>query len=149
MSYTQLLYHIVIRTKYSSPVIPNEYSDDLYRYISGLVKNKKSFLYRINGMPEHIHLLVAIHPTISLSDFVRDLKTSTNKWMKNNNKFSRFEAWGEKYAAFSCFYPDKETIINYIKNQREHHTKEDFITEYRRLIRENGIVINEEYFLKE
>lgn len=149
MSYTQLIYHLVIRTKYSRPVLPNEYSDELYRYIWGFIKNKKSFLYRINGMPDHLHILVGLHPTLSLSDFVKELKTSTNKWLKSNDRFPDFEAWGEKYAAFTCFYPDKEIVIEYIKNQREHHRKEDFKTEYRRLIRENGIEIDEKYFLNE
>jgi putative transposase len=149
MSYTQLIYHIVIRTKYSKPVIPNEHSEELYRYIAGYIKNKKSFLYRINGMPDHIHILVAVHPTLALSDFVKELKTSTNKWLKNNTNFPDFEAWGQRYAAFTSFYRDKEIIITYIKNQREHHKKEDFKKEYRRLITENGIVIDETYFLND
>lgn len=113
----------------------------------GFIKNKKSFLYRINGMPEHIHILLALHPTLSLSEFVKELKTSTNRWMKSNGNFPDFDAWGEKYGAFTCFYPDREMVIEYIKNQREHHKTEDFKTEYRRLIQENGIEIDEKYFL--
>jgi len=147
MSYTQLIYHIVIRTKYSRPTIPNEHSEELYRYISGFIKNKKSYLYRINGMPEHIHILVGLHSTWSLADFVKVLKTSTNSWMKANDKFPDFEAWGEKYGAFTCFYRGKESVIEYIKNQRKHHKDESFTDEYRRLIEENDIEIDERYFL--
>ncbi len=149
MSYTQLVYHIVIRTKHSKPTIPNEHSEELYRYITGFIKNKKSFLYRVNGMPEHIHILVSIHPTLSLSNFVKELKTSTNFWLKNNSNFPDFESWGVKYGAFTCYYPDREILIRYIKNQREHHKKEKFKTEYCRLINENGIDIDERYFLNE
>ena len=147
MSYTQLIYHIVFRTKYSKPTIPNEHSEELYRYISGLIENKKSYLYRINGMPDHIHILVGLHSTLSLAEFVKVLKTSTNSWMKENGNFPDFECWGEKYGAFTCFYKGKESVIEYIKNQREHHKDESFSNEYRRLIEESGIEIDEQYFL--
>jgi len=147
MSYTQLMYHIVIRTKYSTPSIPNEHSEELYRYIWGFIKNKKSYLYRVNGMPDHIHILVGLHSTLSLADFVRDLKTSTNSWLKSNGNFPEFRAWGEKYGAFTVFYQGKEGIIEYIKNQRKHHQDESFTDEYRRLINESGIEIDEQYFL--
>jgi len=147
MSYTQLIYHIVIRTKNSAQSIPNEHSEELYRYIWGIIKNKKSHLYRINGMPDHVHILVGLHSTLSVADFVRELKTSTNFWMKANGKFPDFEAWGEKYGAFTVFYQGKNGIIEYIKNQREHHKEENFTDEYRRLINESGIEIDEKYFL--
>lgn len=82
----------------------------------GYIKNKKSFLYRINGMPDHIHILVGIHATIALSDFVKELKTSTNPWIKNSGKFPDFKSWGKKYAAFTIRYQEKDTVIEYIKN---------------------------------
>lgn len=148
MSYIQSLHHIVIRTKYSENTISDKYSEELYRYMWGYIKNKKSFLYRINGMPDHIHILVSIHPTIALSDFVKELKTSSNSWMKSpNDKFPDFKSWGEKYAAFSVRYQEKEVVIEYIKKQQEHHNCEAFNDEYRRLIIENGIDIDEKYFL--
>ena len=148
MSYIQSLHHIVIRTKYSENVLSNEHSEELYRYIWGYIKNKKSFLYRINGMPDHIHILVGIHATIALVDFIKELKTSTNAWMKSNkDKFPEFKSWGKKYAAFTIRYQEKDIVINYIKNQQEHHKKETFKDEYRRLIAENGIDIDEQYFL--
>ena len=148
MSYIQSLHHIVIRTKYSEDVLLCEHSEELYRYIWGYIKNKKSFLYRINGMPDHIHILVSIHATIALSDFVKELKTSTNAWIKaNKEKFPKFKSWGEKYAAFTIRYQEKDIVIEYIKNQREHHKHETFQEEYRKLITENGIDIEEQYFL--
>src|SRR5699024_3341223 len=109
MSYIQSLHHIIIRTKYSKNVLTLKHSKELYRYIRGYIKNKKSFLYRINGMPDHIHILVGIHPTVALSNFVKELKTSTNPWLKNNSaKFPNFQSWGEKYAAFTIRYQEKD-----------------------------------------
>ena len=96
----------------------------------------------------HIHILVSIHSTIALSDFVKELKTSSNSWLKTNKeKFPDFKSWGEKYAAFTIRYQEKDTFIMYIKNQREHHKNESFKDEYRRFIVENGIDIDERYFL--
>ncbi|MFA6401737.1 MAG: IS200/IS605 family transposase [Salinivirgaceae bacterium] len=149
MSYTKLLYHIVIRTKYSRPTIPNEHADELYRYIWGYVKNKKSVLYRINGMPEHIHLFVQLHPTIAVSDFVRDLKTSSHAWLDKAPNFPDFESWGKKYCALTYDVRDKDMIVYYIKNQRKHHGAEPFIEEFRRLLVDNEIVIDEQYFMEE
>lgn len=58
-------------------------------------------------MPDHIHILVGIHATIALSDFVKELKTSTNPWIKNSGKFPDFKSWGKKYAAFTIRYQEK------------------------------------------
>src|SRR5690554_8101790 len=102
MSYIQSLHHISIRTKYSESVLLDEHSVELYRYMWGYIKNKKSFVYRINGMTDHIHILVSIHSTIELSDFVKNLKTAVNTWLKNyKDKFGDFKCGCEKYAAFS------------------------------------------------
>lgn len=147
MSYTQLLYHIIIRTKYSKPAIPNENSNELYKYISGFVKNKKSVMFQINGIPNHIHILVSLHPTLSLSDFVKELKNATNTWIKKHNGFPEFESWGHKYAAFTCNIKDKRRIIKYIENQRTHHGIETFEEEYKTLILEAEIDIDPKYFL--
>jgi len=100
-------------------------------------------------MPDHIHILVGLHPTLSLSDFVRDLKTSTNSWIKQSGKFPDFQSWGEKYGAFTLRYQSRQRVIEYIKNQRKHHKQEGFVKEYRRLIESNGIEIEERYFLED
>ena len=81
MSYTRLLYHIVFRPRSSRPVITIAYEEMLYRYLWGFVKNKGGVLYRIGGMPDHVHMLVQIPPTLALSDFMHDLKLSVNKFM--------------------------------------------------------------------
>lgn len=149
MSYTQSIYHIVFRTKYGKSTIPNEHSEKLYRYIWGFVKNKKCFLHRVNGMPDHLHLLIDLHPSLSLAEFVKTLKTSTNKWLKENKEFfPDFEAWNRKYCALSYSERDKEMIINYIKKQREHHKakSESTLAEFERLLKESNVVFDEKYF---
>ena len=149
MSYTRLLYHIIFRTKHSIPAISIEHKKELYKYIWGFVKNKESMLYRINGMPDHLHLFVELAAKLSLSDFVRDLKTSTAKWLTNNPLFPYFQGWGKGYAAFSYGLNEKDKIINYIMRQKEHHQSSNFETELRRLLGEHGCTIDEKYFMKD
>ena len=150
MSYTLLLYHIVFRTKNSIPVLSLDHESSLYRYIWGLIKNKNSVLYRIGGMPDHIHLLIDLHPSLSISDFMRMLKTSTNTWLKENwQEFPLFRGWGTGYAAFTYGLSEKETIIRYIDNQKKHHESVSFSDEYRQFIEQNGGKIDEQYFMKD
>jgi len=97
-------------------------------------------------MEDHLHILTDIHPSIALADFIRDIKVSTSIWMKNSGYFPAFEGWSEKYGAFTCSYLDVGDIIEYIKNQQEHHKKKSFIDEYRLLLIESGIAFDEKYF---
>ncbi|MDR0695131.1 MAG: IS200/IS605 family transposase [Prevotellaceae bacterium] len=149
MSYTRLLYHIVFRTKYGKPTIPEAHEKELYAYIMGIVNNKKSKLYRIGGTENHIHLLVDIHPTIALSDFMKELKEYSSKWLAKNPNFPDFECWAVSFAGFTYSLKDKQTIFNYIKNQKAHHKTVRFEEEYRCFLTENGIDIDERYFLKD
>ncbi|MBP5667464.1 MAG: IS200/IS605 family transposase [Salinivirgaceae bacterium] len=149
MSYTRFLYHIVFRTKCSLNTIPESHEKDLYAYILGFVNNKNAVLYRIGGMPNHIHMLVDLPPMLSVASFMQELKIATSKWLKTNSEFPDFQGWAEGYAAFTYSLKEKETVINYIKNQKEHHKVETFESEYRRFIEESGIQIDEKYFLKD
>ena len=145
-SYRQILYHVVFRTKDSRKTIVPDHSKELYAYIMGIIRNKNCFLYRINGMEDHLHILSDLHPSIALADYMRDIKTSSSIWLKQSGKFPDFNGWGEGYAALTYGWKDKEMIANYIKNQPEHHKKESFENELRRLLEEYEVVADERYF---
>jgi len=146
MAYTQILYHIVLRTKQSEPSITQSNVSSLYKYIWGIIKNKKGKLYRINGMEDHIHILSDLHPSFALADFVKDIKVATSLWMKQSPNFPSFQGWSEGYAAFTYSYKEKEVLINYIKKQQEHHRKENTQNELIRIWKENGMKPDERYF---
>ena len=146
MAYTQILYHIVLRTKRSEPSIAQENVSSLYKYIWGIIKNKKGTLYRINGMEDHIHILSDLHPSCALADFVKSIKVATSLWMKQSPDFPTFQGWEEGYAAFTYSYKDKEVLIQYIKSQQKHHQKEVTQMELKRLWCENGMEPDERYF---
>ncbi|MFU2079925.1 IS200/IS605 family transposase [Avibacterium endocarditidis] len=138
MSYTKLLYHIIFRTKYGVPTICEQYEDKLYRYIWGFIKEKRGVLYRINGMPDHIHLFVELHPTTCIASFVKELKNATHLFLENNPEFfPDFYAWSKGYCALTYSNNEKDKIIQYIKNQKKHHQAITFENEVKTLLNDN------------
>ena len=138
-TYRQIFYHIVFGTKHREHTINENNESELYKYIWGILKKKKCKLYRINGMPDHIHIFCDLHPSVNLSNLVKDIKVATNLWMKESALFPEFTGWQEGYGAFTSSMRDKEKIINYIKNQKEHHKTETFENEFKKLLAEHGI----------
>jgi len=100
-SYRQILYHLVFRTKNSRNTLFQAHSRELYAYMMGIIRNKNCFLYRINGLEDHIHILCDLHPSIALADFMRDLKTSSSIWLKQSGKFTEFTGWADGYVALT------------------------------------------------
>jgi REP element-mobilizing transposase RayT len=119
---------------------------ELYAYITGIVKNMKSHLYRINGVENHLHILTDMHPSIAPADFMREIKSSSSLWMKKSMLFPSFIGWEEGYGSFTCSYKDLSRLIEYIKSQAEHHKKMTFEEEYRKILLESGITPDEKFF---
>ena len=146
-TYTQILYQIVFSTKYAENTMQLNNSDKLYRYIRGVLKNKKCILYGINGTENHLHIITHIHPAIAVSDIVKDIKVSSSGWIKQENIFPEFTFWQEGYGAFTYHINQKDVLLNYVKKQREHHRVITFREEYRKLLNEHGIEFDEKYLL--
>ena len=144
-TYTKLIYHIVYSTKNREKVLIQEHKRELFKYIWGIIENKKCHLYRINGVEDHLHILVSIRPNMNISAFVKDLKLSTNEWIKERGLFPKFNGWQVGYGAFTVSEYEKSGLIEYIKNQEEHHKKITFEDEYRALLKEHGIEFEEKY----
>lgn len=98
-------------------------------------------------MEDHIHIFSDLHPSISLSDYVKNIKVASSLWMKNHGSFPAFSGWQDGYGAFTYSAREKDIIINYIKNQKAHHQKEIFYDEYKRLLYEHQIDFDEQYLL--
>lgn len=149
MSYIQSFYHIVFRTYRSEQTISLEHDRELYAIIMEQTNNMHGKIYRIGGMPDHVHIFVSLPATISVAQYVQAVKTFTSKWLKTHPDFPHFDGWAHEYAAFSYNIHDKDKIVNYIKGQKEHHKRVSFAEEYRALLEETGLAIKEEYFLKD
>ena len=145
-NYKQILYHIVFSTKKRTPSLTNHHRKDLYRYIWGIIKNKKAFLYRINGTTDHIHILSDLPTNLALADFIRDIKVASSIWMKQSGLFPYFNGWEVGYGAFTCDYRIKDRLIDYIKNQEKHHVKTSFQEEYSNLLKEYNVTVDGRFF---
>ncbi|WP_439489596.1 IS200/IS605 family transposase [Algoriphagus sp.] len=146
-TYTQLMYHIVFSTKHREPTLVQDQKKRLFAYIHQLLTNKNCHLYRINGVEDHIHLLTHVHPTIAISSLVKDIKLASDDFIKREGIFPKFNGWQDGYGAFSESIKSKERLINYVKNQEEHHQKRSFIDEYKALLEEYEIEFDEKYLL--
>ena len=150
-TFRQIYYQVVFSTKNRENTIAEQYEQELYKYIWGIINNLKCKLYRINSMPDHIHIFSDLHPALCLSDYVKSIKVASNVWinvwMKENSNFPLFAGWQEGYAAFNYSARDKDMMIDYIKIQKEHHKKYTFLDEYRHLLNENRIEFDEKYLL--
>lgn len=146
-TYTQILYQIVFSTKYRERTLTKNNRDQLFKYIWGLLKNKKCHLYRINGVEDHLHIVTHLHPTIALSSLVKDIKVSSSLYIKEQNLVENFTSWQEGYGAFTYSIKEKDRLIEYVKNQEAHHGTKTFKEEFIELLTEQGIEFDEKFLL--
>ncbi|MDZ7755010.1 IS200/IS605 family transposase [Rhodohalobacter sp.] len=144
-TYIQIHYHIVFGTKYRIPCLEENQRDLLFKYIWGVLNNKRCHLYRINGVDDHIHILTHIHPSTALSSLIKDVKLASHGWIKKKQLFPAFKGWQEGYGAFTHHINDKERLIRYIKQQKEHHKRVSWPEELKALLQEHGIAFNDKY----
>ncbi len=144
-TYTQIYYHIVFSTKNREKSITADKKEDLFRYIWGIIKNSKCHLYRLNGTEDHLHILTSLHQTVTLADLVKRIKVSSSKWIKENKLFPGFTHWQDGYGAFTHSNNQRDTLIEYIKRQEDHHKKLSFQDEFRSLLIEAEIPFDEKY----
>lgn len=145
-TYTSLLTHFVFSTKDRIPMITDEIKPELHAYLGGLVKELKGKPIKINGMNDHIHLLMSLPPTVSTSDAMRFIKANSSKWV--SEKFDKPFEWQKGYGAFSVSRSIMDAVAKYIEHQLEHHQKFDFRTEFVALLRKYEIDYDESFLWK-
>ena len=118
---------------------------ELYSYINGILKNKNCHVYQINGVEDHLHILTDLHPTVSLASLIKDIKVASNIFIKENNLFPNFIGWQQGYGAFTYSYKDKDALINYVKNQEEHHKTVNPYDELVNLLKDHGVEFDKKY----
>lgn len=146
-TYTQIVYQIVYSTKNREHTLDEENRKELFKYIWGILKNKKCHLYQIGGISDHLHIVTHLHPSIALSSLIKDIKLASTEHIKAGKLFPKFNGWQDGYGAFTYSIKDKDRLINYVKNQEEHHKKKTFRDEFIELLNEYGIEFDEKYLL--
>lgn len=146
-TYTQLYVHIVFAVKDRDALISEEIETQLYPYLAGACKNRNHHLRAIGGMPDHIHMLVGMAPTESISEFVQSIKIESSKWIHETFGKRRF-GWQSGYGAFTYNKSLLPPVERYILNQKEHHKSRSFDEEIRNILEKAGIEYDERYVLK-
>lgn len=126
-------------------LISKNWKDELYKYITGIVSNKGQKLMYINGMPDHIHILIGTKPDCNLSDLIRDIKSNSTKWIKEKNLTNSKFSWQTGFGAFTVSHSQLNRITDYIINQERHHKKKSFRDEYVEFLIANNIDYKKEY----
>lgn len=148
-TYSQLYVHIVFAVKGRQNLISKKWKDEVYKYITGIVTNKGQKLIAINGVSDHIHILVGLKPDKSLSDLVRDIKANSSKFINDKKWINGKFEWQTGFGAFSYSHSQLTNVINYIRNQEEHHKVKTFRDEYIEFLKLFNVDFKSEYLFKE
>jgi len=144
-TYTQIYVQIVFAVQGRQNLISEGIREKVEKYICGIVSNKKSKPIAIYCNPDHLHILIGLHPSISVSDMTRDIKASSSKWMNEEKMIIGKFKWQEGFGAFSYSKSQIDAVVKYIANQPEHHKKTTFKDEYIQFLRNFEIEYNEKY----
>lgn len=144
-TFTQTLYQIVFSTKHREKTLSKDERPELFKSIWGILKNNKCHLYRINGVEDHIHIITSLHPSVALANLVKDIKLGSTSFIKEKKIFPNFGGWQDGYSAFTYSIDVKDNLIEYVKNQEEHHKETTFKEELIELLNEHGIEFDEKY----
>lgn len=147
-TYSQLYVHYVFAVQNRLCLINDKWQEKLYKYMTGIIDQQGHKLYVINGIRDHIHLLISMTPKQAPSDLMYQLKRSSSLWVNQNKLVAGKFSWQEGFGAFSLGKSQLPLIINYIEEQQEHHKKITFSEEYLQFLKENDIEFDERYVFK-
>lgn len=147
-TYSQIYIQIVFAVKGRRHFVRESFREELQKYIAGIIANKKQKLYAIYCMPDHTHILVSMKPDIAVSDLVRDIKSNSSSFVKEENWINSPFSWQEGFGAFSSSKSQSKDVVNYILNQPVHHRKTTFREEYLDFLRNYEIEYDEKYLFE-
>lgn len=146
-TFSNLLFHLVWSTKNREPFIKNEIKHRLHSYIRTIIENEGAHLLFINGIEDHIHLLVAMPLNLLIPDLVEKVKPVSTKWFVKTFPEIKGFKWQEGYGAFTVGQSNLQAVINYIENQEEHHKNVSYEQELIGFLNAQGIPYDNKYLL--
>jgi len=140
--------HAVFSVLGRENILLDSFRPEVFKYISGILKNLKQFPLAVNGYKDHVHTFFELHPTSSVSDIMQKVKGNSSKWI-NDSKFLKGKfSWQSGYGAFTYSRSQRDTVINYIFNQEKHHKRRSFKAEYLELLDKFEIEYNDAYLFE-
>jgi len=148
-TFTQIYLHIVFAVQNRISLICPEWKDELYKYITGIVKNNGHKLIAINGVSNHLHIAIGYKPHQLIPDLLQDIKGDSSKWINNKKFVNGHFSWQAGYGAFSFSHSQIDAVVKYITNQEQHHRTKSFREEYLELLKKYEILFDEKYILED
>ena len=143
--YSQIHIHVVFAVQGRQNLIPFKKKEELHKYITGIVRSKNQYMLRINSVRDHVHILLSLKPDIALSDLVRDIKSSSSRFINNRGWIIGRFNWQEGFGAFSYSRSQLDRVIRYIDRQEEHHRNQMFKDEYCSLLEKFHVNFDTKY----
>jgi REP element-mobilizing transposase RayT len=147
-TYHQIYIHTVFPVKYRKALIHPEWKTDLQAIIGNLINEMGCKTIIVNGMPDHMHCLFGLKPSISVSDVMKSAKSKSSKWVNENGYLQHRFEWQVGYGCFSYSRSSINAVIKYIRNQQIHHEKMSFHDEYIILLNKFGVKYDERFVFK-
>ena len=144
-TYTSLYIHYIFSTQNRLPLIVPEIQDRLWPYMAGIAKNNNMKALAVGGMPDHIHILLSLSATISISKTIQIIKGNSSKWINENFDTSDHFSWQNGYGAFTVNISILQDTVRYIQNQAVHHRRKSFKNEFLDFLKKNEVVYDERY----
>ena len=137
--------HLIFHVKSTGVTMRENDLPRIFQYIVGIIREMNAIPMEIGGMKDHVHIFTSLPKTVALTDFVRDIKANSSRWIKQIDHYYAPFAWQDGYGAFSVSPSLSEKTVNYIRNQKEHHRKRSFREEYKLFLDAYGIDYDEKY----
>lgn len=147
-TFSQIYIQVVFAVHGRQNLIKHSFEDEVYKYISGIITAKEQKSLAVNGMPDHVHVLIGLKPSMRISDLVRDIKNNSTNFINEKGWLKNHFSWQEGYGAFSYSHSQFGNVIDYIKNQKEHHRKRTFKEEYFSFLEKFNIPFEEKYLFE-
>jgi REP element-mobilizing transposase RayT len=144
-SYSRLVYHIIFSTKERRPLLTREIRARVHAYLGGIVRNLNGEPLAINGMEDHMHLLVGLPAKLSVPEAVRDIKANSSKWMHEEKLLNADLGWQTGYSAFTVSKSGEDAVRRYISDQERHHGKMTYQDELMKLLERHGVEYDPRY----
>lgn len=147
-TYTQLYVQIVFAVKGRENLIKEKIRDELEKIMCGIISNNKSKVYAIYCNPDHTHIFVGLHPSLSVSKLTEQVKSGSSNWINTNKKIIGKFSWQDGYGAFTYSKSHIDNVVKYILNQSEHHKKQTFREEYLTFLQKFDVDYDPQYLFE-
>ncbi len=147
-TFSQIYIHIVFAVKGRDNLLQKDWREEVFKYISGIIREKGHKPIIINGYNDHVHCFIGLTPSIAISDLVRDIKNNSSKFINEKRYLKSKFQWQEGYGAFSYSQSQIKRVYDYILNQENHHQRKSFKEEYLELLKKFGVEYKKEYLFE-